>query len=190
MTSIGRPRDATVDAKVLAATADLLVRNGYAQLRLDDVVAATGVAKSTIYRRWPSLVHLVVAAMGALLGERRADLTGDPEADLRAVADVALGGLLRAGPSLGALASDLHSQDDPELRAHYRRTLIDPIRQTMIEIVQSGQRSGAFRAEVPPALAVDALIGAAVYRVIVLHEPIDPAELDAALDVVLSGIRA
>ena len=43
---------------------ELLASHGYAGLRIDEVAASSGVAKTTIYRRWPGLAHLVVAAMG------------------------------------------------------------------------------------------------------------------------------
>ena len=190
MTTIGRPRDAGVEAKVLGATVELLGQHGYAGLRLDDVVAATGVAKSTIYRRWPSLAHLVVAAMAELLGERKIELSGDAEADLRQIAAAGLAGLRRVGPSLGALAAELHRQDDPELRSRYRSAIIDPIREPMIEVVRAGQASGVFRPGISPQLVVDALIGIATYRITVLHEPVDPDELDDALDLLLAGLRA
>jgi AcrR family transcriptional regulator len=40
----------------------LLVSEGYAGFTLDKVAAQARVSKSTIYRRWPSKEHLVIAA--------------------------------------------------------------------------------------------------------------------------------
>lgn len=36
---------------------------GYAGLRINDIAEASGVAKTTIYRRWADDDHLVVGAM-------------------------------------------------------------------------------------------------------------------------------
>ena len=49
----GRPRDPMIDDKVTTATLTLLAANGYSGLRVDDVARTSGVAKTTIYRRWP-----------------------------------------------------------------------------------------------------------------------------------------
>ena len=60
----GRPRDITVDQRILQATTSLLAQRGFRGLRVDDVARSAGVPKSTIYRRWPSLTDLAVAVPG------------------------------------------------------------------------------------------------------------------------------
>lgn len=191
MATSGRPRDLTVDARVLDATAQLLAESGYAGLRIDDIAALSGVAKTTVYRRWPSLVHVTVDAMAHLLGDRRIPArTGDVEADLRAAGRIWLGALSRAGTALPALALDIHRQDDAELRALYREHLIDPVRGTLIAIIADAQDDGSLRRDADPAAAADALIGAAMYRLTVLHESVGDADLEAILPIVLDGLRA
>ena len=64
----GRPRDASVDVRVLRETFDLLAEKGFRGLRIDEVARRAGVPKSTIYRRWSSLVELAVDAVDAALG--------------------------------------------------------------------------------------------------------------------------
>lgn len=186
----GRPRDGSVDTRVLAATAALLREKGYAGLRIDDVVVASGVAKTTIYRRWPSLVHLVVASMAELVGDRTVPRTGDPVADLRTAAAIGLRSLDRVGPSLASLASDIahHANSDPDLRAAYRRGVIDPYRDAVVDIVRHGQAVGVFQSAIDPAVAADQLIGPAVYRAVLLHEPLPTDEADAVVDLILGGI--
>ena len=59
----GRPRRAGADAEILAVTLELLRASGYRDFNVDDVTARTGIAKTTIYRRWPTKEALVSAAV-------------------------------------------------------------------------------------------------------------------------------
>lgn len=58
----GRPRSEEAERVILDTTMHLLVSEGYAGFTLDKVAAQARVSKSTIYRRWPSKEHLVIAA--------------------------------------------------------------------------------------------------------------------------------
>src|SRR4028118_838411 len=50
----GRPRDPTPDARIPDQVLALLASHGYARLTLDELASRSGVAKTTILRRWPS----------------------------------------------------------------------------------------------------------------------------------------
>jgi AcrR family transcriptional regulator len=62
----GRPRREGADDKILDATRDVLREVGYAALTVDAIAERAGVAKTTIYRRWPTKGALVAAAIAAL----------------------------------------------------------------------------------------------------------------------------
>src|SRR5262249_24075462 len=49
--------------KVLEATLEELSDKGYGALSIEDVAARAGVAKTTIYRRWPAKADLALDAM-------------------------------------------------------------------------------------------------------------------------------
>lgn len=59
----GRPRREGADETILAAARALLDEAGYAAFSVDVIAARTGIAKTTIYRRWPSKGALVAAAL-------------------------------------------------------------------------------------------------------------------------------
>ena len=48
----GRPRDPRIDAAILEAAADLLVRIGYSNLTMAAVAERAGTTKTALYRRW------------------------------------------------------------------------------------------------------------------------------------------
>ena len=79
---VGRPRDRQIDAAVLKATLAVLDRSGYGRLTLEEVARQAGTTKPAIYRRWPSRQRLVLAALGARLGEAREPDTGCTLCDL------------------------------------------------------------------------------------------------------------
>jgi AcrR family transcriptional regulator len=59
----GRPRNEAIDAAILAATVDELVERGASGLSMESVAARAGVAKTTLYRRWPNSMDLIVDAL-------------------------------------------------------------------------------------------------------------------------------
>src|SRR5258707_9244029 len=50
----GRPRDQHADAKILKATIRLLEQHGFRAVTLEGIAEEAGVARTTVYRRWPN----------------------------------------------------------------------------------------------------------------------------------------
>lgn len=73
----GRPRREGADETILAAARALLDEAGYAAFNVDVIAERTGIAKTTIYRRWPAKGALVAAALDSTSS------TTDPDAILR-----------------------------------------------------------------------------------------------------------
>jgi AcrR family transcriptional regulator len=59
----GRPRREGADEEILSVARTMLVERGYRDLTVDAIADRAGVAKTTIYRRWPSKGVLVAAAI-------------------------------------------------------------------------------------------------------------------------------
>lgn len=168
----GRPRDASLDDAVLGATIKILGERGYAALRINDVAAEAGTAKTTIYRRWPTRVHLVVAAMEHALGRRDVPSTGDFEEGVDALVEAGIGAFTGGGSALLAVALDIHRQNDDALRVAYRERIIDPIRERATSLLSDAMRRGEIAPHEHPESLVDAVIGGLVYRAAVLAEPV------------------
>jgi AcrR family transcriptional regulator len=62
----GRPRDASIDARVFAVTRALLVEIGWDDLSMRLIATRSGVSRSSLSRRWSSKAELV---LHAILGE-------------------------------------------------------------------------------------------------------------------------
>lgn len=72
----GRPRREGADETILDAARALLDEAGYAAFNVDVIAERTGIAKTTIYRRWPTKGALVAAAIDSTPST-------DPDAILR-----------------------------------------------------------------------------------------------------------
>src|SRR4051812_49565847 len=75
----GRPR-AGVNAVVFAATLSTVHELGYARATVERIAATAGIAKTTIYRRWPSKGELIVECLLDAFGP--VPLTGAGRAEL------------------------------------------------------------------------------------------------------------
>jgi AcrR family transcriptional regulator len=99
-----RPGGRSADnlARILAATADLLVEKGYGRLSTEEVAERAGVHRSTVHRRFPTRAELVAHMMTSLAAERvPVHDTGRLEDDLLAFARAVRGAT--ADPIAGAL---------------------------------------------------------------------------------------
>lgn len=70
---------------VLAATSELLFERGFAGVSVDEVSRRSGVAKTTIYRHWPTRADLLRDACAAISTPQAVPDTGSLELDLNAL---------------------------------------------------------------------------------------------------------
>ena len=112
--SRGRPRGLSerVRQDVHAAVRRLLLTDGYAAMRLEDVAAVAGVHKSTLYRQWATKAQLVrdVLVAGELEHYPRVD-----EGSLAADVEALVRGLTRLfrDPTTIAFVQTRATADDP-----------------------------------------------------------------------------
>src|SRR3954452_6554197 len=77
-------RETKTRERALAAAAEILRRHGYAQLTMERVAAESGVAKTTLYRRWPTKAALCMDLSLDVAGrELQAPDTGTVGGDLK-----------------------------------------------------------------------------------------------------------
>src|SRR5947209_3023393 len=104
----GPRRQTKTRERVLSAASEILRREGYSRLTMERVAADSGVAKTTLYRRWPSKAALCMD-LYIDISQRELNMpdTGDIAGDLRHIANrvVHLQTRTVAGPAfLGLIA--------------------------------------------------------------------------------------
>src|SRR5882762_5512570 len=61
-TKSGRPRSEECHNAILQTAIDLVLELGFRAVSIESIAAKTGVAKTTIYRRWPNKAAIVMDA--------------------------------------------------------------------------------------------------------------------------------
>ncbi len=80
---LGRPRDQSIDARVLEATRLLLRERGFEDTTIRAIAEASGVHASAIYRRWSSRTEIIEVAVYPGISSVVVRPTGDLRRDLR-----------------------------------------------------------------------------------------------------------
>lgn len=164
---------------MLDTTRDLLNEVGLARTSIEAVAERSGVARSTIYRHWPSTAALVMAAIEQSKVEAEASMTasGDDESDLRAV----LAGLGEALRSPGArLLADIAAaaRRDPEL-AELHQEYLARRRATAERLVGRLQDTGRVRADLSASKVTDLVSAPLFYRCFQSLRPMTAEQVEA-----------
>jgi AcrR family transcriptional regulator len=185
----GRPRSARADAAILEAAIDAFVDRGWDALTIEGVAARAGVSKSTIYRRYPCRVDLLLAAARRLAQERDAvPDTGTLRTDLVEMVSsfVRMVTTTRTGQAIPMMVAA--TAKHPELAAPYREFLAER-RAAWRVVVDRGIVRRELRPGVDVELVIDLLVGPLFYRTCVSHQPIDAGWVTALVDSVLRAAR-
>jgi AcrR family transcriptional regulator len=165
----GRPR-VSVDAEVFAATLRTVHELGYTHATVDRIAAAAGVAKTTIYRRWPSKGALITACLVDAFGPL--PVTGtDRTADLAAA--IHFGAAKIGEPGIAAAFAGVFTDaiGDPALRQILSTQLQDPYRIVLQKVLGESEQRVLF--------FIDVVIGTLLHRMGMTGEPMADADVDA-----------
>jgi AcrR family transcriptional regulator len=181
----GRPRDAQCEQAILQATVALLSEVGFNQLSIEAVAARAGVGKPTIYRRWPSKPELVLDAVKRLAPPFPTADTGDPLTDLRQIVPELIVGLT-SSPVARAIIS---LAGDPEMARRLVEQHLTPRREALADILRRAIAAGELRADTDVEMAMDLMLGAAVYRWLTTAQPVDAHTTRRFVDAVWDSLR-
>jgi len=181
----GRPRDATRDTAINAATIDLLHERGYDHLSIEAVAARAGVGKTTIYRRHRDKAALVAAAIEHRAAGAPPDTASLGLRDALLVTVQWLAEQLTAqdGGMLGAAFAGMRS--DPALAAAMQQVLHRDQAAMARQALGGAAERGESLAPGAVELFADVAPAVVVHRVLFSGQPCDTAFLEHVVDDVL-----
>jgi AcrR family transcriptional regulator len=184
----GRPRSTRADEAILQAAIEDFVDHGWDGLTIEGVATRAAVSKTTIYRRYPCRIDLLLAA-ARRLAEERAPVpdTGALRSDLVALVDAWLHmvATTRTGQAIPMMVAA--TAKHPELAAPFREFLAERRAAWRIAI-DRGITRGELAVSVDPELVIDLLIGPLFYRAFVSREPLERDAVTRLVDSVLHAV--
>ena len=149
---------------ILKTTIDLVFEVGFRSVSVESIAARSGVAKTTIYRRWPNKAAVVMDAFmmrvgsGTLFPPAR-KLTDRIRLQMHAMAKVFMG---KDGALVNGLLAE--AQFDPELAVAFRERWTLPRRAMGVAIFREAIEQGELRRDIDPETAIDLLYAPFYYR--------------------------
>jgi AcrR family transcriptional regulator len=153
----GRPRASDVDDRILATARTLLREGGPRAVHIDAVAARSGIARTTIYRRYRDRRQLLSATMEQVTDQGAPPQEGDLEDKVRWVLERAREVVTR-GIGRGGVAAVL-TDADPDFTDALRASLSTHL-QPVTDAMTSDAARGLLRRDVDPDGVVDLAFGA------------------------------
>ena len=186
-----KSRTARSDKAILDATRELLAEGGVRELTVERVAARSGVAKTTIYRRWRGKDELALAVLIDMvenvvatpdLGDTRKELIAFVNAAVKILGSTLMGRVMQG------LVSDLAT--DPELAKAFRERIVAMRLGEVRRLIGLGIERGDLRPDADPELAHELLFGPVYYRLLLSGAPLDKRLAERIVDAVLPALAA
>ncbi|SEP89940.1 transcriptional regulator, TetR family [Solimonas aquatica] len=183
-----RARGAATEQAILQATLELLHEGGYSALTIDRVAARARASKTTIYRRWKTKEHLVLAVLQLLPMPMPERSSGSLQTDLielfrqfaRIMADSPLRGVL---PMLVAECAN-----NPAL-SHLLVPVNERRRAPLRKLVELAIERGELATHTDVELLLDVIQGAIAIRMYFLLDKLDERWIRGLVQLLMEGLR-
>lgn len=176
------PRIRATRRAVLGAALELVAERGFAAATIEAVSERSGVARSTIYRRWPEPNRLFLEAFWPMTeGEAALVHTGDTVHDLHAyLADYAR--RMNDPVYFSALVAliDRAARDDEFAAMH--RALTDARRSRAASVIAEGVEAGTLAAAIDLGAALEALTAPFLYIRMIRHDEVADTDIERVLE--------
>jgi AcrR family transcriptional regulator len=181
--AVGRPRDPVLEQAILDATVDVVVENGFAAAKLDEIARRAGTGKAAIYRRWAGKTELVIAAAQNLQAEVAIPDKGSLREDLLVCVRHYVSPNARAALVLANVLAEAPRNDG--VRDAASASIGRPAADAVRTVIDRWIDRGVVDPSVPVDLVASLVPAVAFHRVALRHEGLDETSAVAMVDNVL-----
>jgi AcrR family transcriptional regulator len=174
--SPARPTDERVEKSkkaVLATTYELLTESGLSGVSVDEVSRRSGVAKTTIYRHWPSRTSLLMDACSQMSARPQVPDTGSLRGDLEAFASAVAERLKQ--PWSTVMPSVIDAAERDKTLAKLQSEIHGQMRGALLAVIEQAQKRGEISSDQDPREMVASILGPLLYRRFFSRELLDSA---------------
>lgn len=182
----GRPRRAETDVNIHQAALRLLWRGGPAAVTVEAVAGESGVAKTTIYRRYADREAVLRAALAGALADPDDGAGGTPREKVRWALDQAWRQMTDVlGPGgLAAIIGDA----DPRFTDLFR-SVLEPYHDALVRLIRDDMAAGELRRDLDPDAVVSVLVGAYLGE-LVRRGRVEPGFSQTCVDLIWTAMTA
>lgn len=155
----GRPRDRAIDEVILAEARREVAENGIARFSSHAVARRAGVAKNTLYLRWPRREELIKAALLSGPNPALPELTGVLADDLAALADVFAASFATDGALSAYYQLSVTSLTEPDMWDWARENIIRPAHAIPERVIREAQERGDARHDADAGVVARMMVG-------------------------------
>lgn len=186
----GRPRSHDVDDGILRAAVQLLATEGPDGLTINAVARRSGVARASIYLRYPSRDALLSATLRAAIGRQPFPLTGDLAQDLRQTATQVQA--ILANPTFRSVLPEVVRGllRQPDGRDAISYDMVSPNRRPIAEAYARDAARYELRTDVDPDLVGCVIVGTMLMFLLADGVPPTTEQAIQVVDIILAGLRA
>lgn len=185
---VGRPRSEDASASVQQVALDLAHQGGMANATVEKIARKSGVAKTTIYRRWPNAAAIV---MDAFLQDMSPLIEYRIQPTLKQTFASTLKQFIAAlnGPR-GVLLRNLlgAAQADADLQSAFQKQWIGPRRDHATKVLADARNRGDLAPHVHGDVLIDSLYGAIYYRLMIPYADLSDEYVDRLIDQIFAGV--
>ncbi|MEN5072575.1 TetR/AcrR family transcriptional regulator [Isoptericola cucumis] len=186
----GRPRAEGHDERILDAAVTLMERGE--EITVSRVVDLSGVSRAAIYRRWPSMTHLLAAALDRGREPYVIPLDGDLLENLLAAFTPAEQAAGRSYPEERFRLRVRLAMTDRKLAQAYWRSHVARRRGALVAVLRAGIERGELRPDLDVDACIDLVNGVFYYQYVVrgvrLDDPAAVARCREAVRVAWRGM--
>lgn len=197
MKQLGRPRSTEADRAIIDAVLEEVIQEGIDGMSIEQVAARAGVAKATVYRRWPNKEALLLDAVTGVEVELPTLVGSSVRDDLVTLVDSMRRRIAEAAQPSESLASRLYpcmiaeGTRHPEIAAKYKQRVVEQRREAVREVIRRGVANGELRSDLDVETMLLLVIAPMLVQLYMWSaaEGLPPESSATYVDGVLDGLR-
>lgn len=178
-----RRRGATLESALLDATWQLLLDNGYDELTYDEVATRAKTSRAVLYRRWPTKVELVRAAVTRALTQDRIEVpnTGNLRDDAIAALRQLNQTRIRVGLQLAARLNGYYDETGTTL-LDLGSTVVGDRGPIFDELLARADRRGEIHLAAVPTRVRHIAMDLFRHEALITRRPVDETVIESIVD--------